>query len=252
MHELCCDVEQSDVPGFFHVSAGCQCQQCASNCKWRSASEGIVTCSVRNLLCHKPGFHNVSLHVLQPLGSHLRHRPDFSQPHNLKHTLVLHVLDFLGAYFSSHSIVAHGFSRPSGVNLFFGDESFLPKMDRMACDGRVQANSCDPHLLLHCPPDLRASDQVQRAIRRDFHPAPILPIVLARLFSLWPSCISLSSTVLTARLSVASSCVSMWGNRWRTRRLWPRVQAAGVARSSGFVMCCRQATSWLLFTAWSQ
>ena len=36
----------------FMFLPACQCQQCASNCKWRSASEGIVTCSVRNLLCH--------------------------------------------------------------------------------------------------------------------------------------------------------------------------------------------------------
>ena len=44
------DVEQSDVPVFSRVFAGCQCRSCASNCKWRCA---------HGLLCHSPALHSL-------------------------------------------------------------------------------------------------------------------------------------------------------------------------------------------------
>ena len=74
VHECCSGAEQSD------------------NCQPR---KDIATFSVRDLLCHKAWLSLlfVSLDVLQPLGSHLRERPNLSQPHNIKHIVVLHVLE---------------------------------------------------------------------------------------------------------------------------------------------------------------
>ena len=69
---------------------------------------------------------NPSIFERQPLGSNHRVRPDFSQPNNLKHVVVLHVIEFFGACFCQ-SIMAHRFSRWRGVNLLFGDERFLRK-----------------------------------------------------------------------------------------------------------------------------